>query len=377
MPVLTHNFSQAKMNKDMDERLVPNGQYREALNIQIATSDGDDVGTAQTLMGNTKYNTVNLDGDDGAYYDIPDTATVVGSIDNPATDKIYYFVSSGDLNNAEGSPDVCKDYIMEFDTILEKHKYVFVDIFKVKVTIAQASTSSNDFLYIPKGSDITNQAGGTWASASYNFTGVRIGMHVTGTLGDNTYDATDNIVVSDIIYNSANASYKIKLEQDGIAFTPPTGVDASDVIYFVAPRVLNFSKNNYITAINIIDDFMFWTDDVSEPKKINITRSIAGTGGVRSTSGDAVPLTGFSNTSASTSANTFKGGLPFFHTRLVGSTGNNSVGEFSFDVLGQLSVITRVDNKRPVFVDESHVTVIKRSPTQRLIIDAFSTAVPR
>ena len=44
MPELRRNFSQAKMNKDMDERLVPPGQYRDANNIQIATSDGAEVG---------------------------------------------------------------------------------------------------------------------------------------------------------------------------------------------------------------------------------------------------------------------------------------------------------------------------------------------
>ena len=61
MPVVTHNFSQGKMNKDMDERLVPNGQYREATNIQIATSDGSNVGTAQTLLGNIKRDNIKVD----------------------------------------------------------------------------------------------------------------------------------------------------------------------------------------------------------------------------------------------------------------------------------------------------------------------------
>ena len=39
MPEFKRNFSQAKMNKDMDERLVPAGQYRDAKNVQISTSD--------------------------------------------------------------------------------------------------------------------------------------------------------------------------------------------------------------------------------------------------------------------------------------------------------------------------------------------------
>ena len=54
MPELKHGFGAAKMNKDADERIVPNGEYRDALNIEILTSEGSDVGSMQTLMGNTK-----------------------------------------------------------------------------------------------------------------------------------------------------------------------------------------------------------------------------------------------------------------------------------------------------------------------------------
>lgn len=38
MPEIKHNFVQGKMNKDLDERLVPNGEYRDALNVEVATS---------------------------------------------------------------------------------------------------------------------------------------------------------------------------------------------------------------------------------------------------------------------------------------------------------------------------------------------------
>jgi hypothetical protein len=58
MAELKRVFSKAIMNKDMDERLVPNGQYRDANNIEIATSEGSEVGTVQTLFGNTEKNLV-------------------------------------------------------------------------------------------------------------------------------------------------------------------------------------------------------------------------------------------------------------------------------------------------------------------------------
>ena len=119
MPELKRNFSAAKMNKDMDERLVPNGQYRDALNIQIATSDGSDVGAAQNILVNTIINDMALvyNSDPkypgstsiNAIYGLPlfqnasgsnsvGTGTCVGSIAAADKDKIYYFISAGGIN---------------------------------------------------------------------------------------------------------------------------------------------------------------------------------------------------------------------------------------------------------------------------------------
>ena len=92
MAELKRVFSDAKMNKDMDERLVPNGQYRDALNIQISTSDDSDVGSVQTLLGNTKHNTM---ADASGYYGVADDSAVVASIAAADRDKIYYFVAAG------------------------------------------------------------------------------------------------------------------------------------------------------------------------------------------------------------------------------------------------------------------------------------------
>ena len=45
------------MNKDLDERIVPNGEYRDALNVQVSTSDEANVGAVQNILGNTLINT--------------------------------------------------------------------------------------------------------------------------------------------------------------------------------------------------------------------------------------------------------------------------------------------------------------------------------
>ena len=52
MPEIKNQFTGGKMNKDLDERLVRNGEYRDAMNIQVSTSEGSHVGTVQNIPGN-------------------------------------------------------------------------------------------------------------------------------------------------------------------------------------------------------------------------------------------------------------------------------------------------------------------------------------
>ena len=54
MAEVKNTFLRSKMNKDLDARLVPNGEYRQAQNININKSEGDDVGAIENILGNTK-----------------------------------------------------------------------------------------------------------------------------------------------------------------------------------------------------------------------------------------------------------------------------------------------------------------------------------
>jgi hypothetical protein len=57
MPEIKNNFIQGKMNKDLDDRLLPNGQYRDGINIKVSKSDSSDVGSVQNIKGNDyEYN---------------------------------------------------------------------------------------------------------------------------------------------------------------------------------------------------------------------------------------------------------------------------------------------------------------------------------
>ena len=159
MPELKHHFRLGKMNKDLDERLVNNGEYRDALNIEIASSEGSDVGSVQNILGNTiqNVNTYNSDTEVSTFWANSfglTNVSCVGVTRDTENDKIYWFITSDSA-----------DCIVEF------------------------------------------------------------------------IEATKEI--SPILVDTQN--------------------------------ILNFSSNNFITGINIIEGLLFWTDNIYEPKKINIS----------------------------------------------------------------------------------------------------------
>ena len=99
MPEIKHNFVKGHMNKDLDERLVPDGEYRDALNVQVVTSDGSDLGALQNIKGNTKRSDTNnmyCGGVSGCYansiisdYDVEGCVTV-GTVTDTTNDTILW-----------------------------------------------------------------------------------------------------------------------------------------------------------------------------------------------------------------------------------------------------------------------------------------------
>ena len=114
MPELKRNFMQGRMNKDLDERIIPDGEYRDALNIEVSTAEESSVGTARNVPGNQLLGGLRIDDrfhdtygiaslDENApfvYYtpnfghDFSDSAETVGVVTDEATDKIYSFLAS-------------------------------------------------------------------------------------------------------------------------------------------------------------------------------------------------------------------------------------------------------------------------------------------
>ena len=88
MPEIKNNFLRGRMNKDHDERLVGKGEYVDAMNIQVSSSDGSNVGSVQNILANREIGTEFWNNELGAYW------KCVGSIASEKDNKFYYFLNT-------------------------------------------------------------------------------------------------------------------------------------------------------------------------------------------------------------------------------------------------------------------------------------------
>ena len=168
MAEVKNSFLASKMNKDLDDRLIPNNEYKDALNVAVSNSEGSDVGALENILENSNV------------YQISDTLGLG-------------FKNTGKI-------------------------------------IGYATDASNNDIYL----FYTNYAEG-------------LNQHQSSALAETTFSAI------------------VKYNPDSLA-NPSTTI-------LVQGTFLNFSEKNPIYGINIVEDFLFWTDDRNQPRKINIKRA--------------------------------------------------------------------------------------------------------
>ena len=155
MPKVTNTFIKSKLNKDLDARLIPNGEYRDAVNVQVSTSESDSVGSLENVLGNKLISTFSGD----------DRDLCIGNCVDESNGIIYLFYT-----NYKDPSETERTY----------------------------SVNANNYIY------------------SYN-------------------------------------------------------VETNTASVLVQGAFLNFSKTNPIFGVNILENFLFWTDNRNQPRKINLS----------------------------------------------------------------------------------------------------------
>ena len=109
MAKASNTFLKSKMNKDLDARIIPSGEYRNAVNVQVNKSEGEQVGSLENVLGNTKV------ADIGTHTGYAGTLHCIGQVVDDSNGIAYLFYTSSSLSiNNYFTTD--KNYIISFDS---------------------------------------------------------------------------------------------------------------------------------------------------------------------------------------------------------------------------------------------------------------------
>jgi len=162
MAKVQNTFLKSKMNKDLDARILPNGEYRDAQNAQISKSESANVGNLENILGNKSIQN---------FQELTQVSKLIciGNLADEVNNTVYLFFTDKNVSDYDYNPE-----------------------------------------YTPSGK------------------------------GSNHFVISYNVL-------SSTATILIK------------------------GNFLNFSTENLITGINILEDLLFWTDNRNQPRVINVS----------------------------------------------------------------------------------------------------------
>jgi len=110
MAEIKNTFLKGKMNQDLDSRIVPNGEYREARNLSISRSEGSTVGEFENVLGNIKISSL---GDLSPA--APANTEIIGKFIDDNSSMAYFMATDWNPGDETRAPGTAKCYIVSVD----------------------------------------------------------------------------------------------------------------------------------------------------------------------------------------------------------------------------------------------------------------------
>ena len=87
MPKFSRNFTAGKMNKTFDERVVPNGEYIDAMNVRMGSTENSEFGVIENTKGNLPLTALKF-----LNTPLSVEARCIGAYEDGAMETLYWFV---------------------------------------------------------------------------------------------------------------------------------------------------------------------------------------------------------------------------------------------------------------------------------------------
>lgn len=117
MTKISRNFLAGRMNKMVDQRMLPDGEYADAMNIRMGSTEKSEIGVIENTKGNIPLTSLTYT--DGT--PLSTAARCIGAIEDNANDLLYWFVHDPEFTVGDtGKLDLILSYNI-FSGILTYH----------------------------------------------------------------------------------------------------------------------------------------------------------------------------------------------------------------------------------------------------------------
>ncbi len=132
---INSTFIKGKMNKSVDERLIPPGEYVDALNVRLGSTETTEIGAVENSKGNSKLTTLQINGTD-----LSSSATCLGSYADGINETIYWFIH--DSANTV-SPTGVADLVVSYNTSINSLTYHLISYDVLNFSLKNLITGVN------------------------------------------------------------------------------------------------------------------------------------------------------------------------------------------------------------------------------------------
>ena len=140
MALVNRNFVLGRMNKSVDERLLPPGEYVDAMNVRPGSTETTEIGAVENTRGNLALTTLRF-----GNQNLSNQATCIGAFADDANETMYWFVHDPANTVAPGG---IVDMIVSFNTETSSLRY---HVITAAGNAANPSTLNFDPLFLVNG----------------------------------------------------------------------------------------------------------------------------------------------------------------------------------------------------------------------------------
>ena len=248
MAEIKNTFLKSKMNKDLDSRIIGNGEYRDARNAGVSASEDASVGSLENIRGNQLISLLGVDTFDNFNIE------VIGQYSDVANNRMFFFLT----NFSDASIDSLSNTSEESDVL--------------PPATGNNPAPGTNFLYSFNKKAANHyicycQLPNTRSSSEINITNVKTQILVSGTFLNfsKTHPITGINIIENLLFFTDNRNQPRKINIETAILNPFISVEEPG--YYYSEDHISVAKYAPYSAISFIKNF----NGVEEGTLINET----------------------------------------------------------------------------------------------------------